>query len=65
MPVSPERQSEPQDDAKALALRIDKILGDSALQESMVKTAYEFIRSQHLLDSAARTLTEQLQRVLR
>ena len=65
VPVSPERQSEPQDDAKALALRIDKILGDSALQESMVKTAYEFIRSQHLLDSAARTLTEQLQRVLR
>ncbi len=52
-------------DAQSIAVTIDRILADPSMRESMVNTGFEFIRSQHLLNSAARTLSEQLQRVIR
>ena len=54
----------PVGDMQALARSIDRLLNKPAVHQSMAKAGQSFVRSEHLLGSAARTLSEQLSRVL-
>lgn len=51
-------------DPQSFARAIDHTLANPSQYQSMVQAGYEFVRRRHLLDAAARTLSEQLSMVL-
>ena len=54
----------PEGDPQSIARAIDSLLGDASLYHSVVKAGHDFVRKQHLLGTAANTLSEQLSQVL-
>ena len=54
----------PEGDPQSIARVIDSLLGDASLYHSVVKAGQYFVRKQHLLGTAANTLSEQLSQVL-
>lgn len=54
----------PVGDSQSIAQAIDSLLVNPLQHQSMVQAGHDFVQSQHLLDAAARTLSEQLSVVL-
>ena len=54
----------PPGDPQSIAQTIDRLLTNPAEHQAMAQAGQEFISSRHLIGSAARTLSEQLSRVL-
>lgn len=54
----------PQSDSQLIAQKIDGLLASPSQYQLMVQAGRNFIRSRHLLGSAARTLSEQLAKVV-